>query len=80
VIRQMVQMKNRVSGPLMETGSATTSSGCIRWVLRRTDVQRGDPNRDRLAVARKMVCYKLAVERRQQDFLRAKEFSRTAAV
>jgi len=32
VVRQMVQMKNRVSGLLMETGSAMTSSGCTRWV------------------------------------------------
>jgi hypothetical protein len=32
------------------------------------------------AVARKMVCYMLAVERRQQDFVPAEEFSRTIAV
>jgi hypothetical protein len=34
---------------------------------------------DRLAVARKMVCYLLAVERGQRDFVPAEKFTRTAA-
>ncbi len=38
-----------------------------------------NPNRATLAVARKMVSYMLAVERRNQDFVPAEEFSRTAA-
>jgi transposase len=44
------------------------------------ELERGNRNRATLAVARKMVCYMLAVERRQQDFVPAEEFSRTIAV
>jgi hypothetical protein len=40
---------------------------------------RGNPNRATLAVARKMVAYMLAVERRQQDFVPAEEFRPAAA-
>ena len=42
------------------------------------ELERGDPNRATLAVARKMVCYMLAVERRKQDFVPAELFSRNA--
>jgi transposase len=41
--------------------------------------QRGNANRATLAVARKMVAYMLAVERRQQDFMSAEEFKTAAA-
>jgi transposase len=41
--------------------------------------QRGNKNRATLAVARKMVAYMLAVERRQQDFLPAEELGGAAA-
>jgi transposase len=41
--------------------------------------QRGNKNRATLAVARKMVAYMLAVERRKQDFVLPGEFSSTAA-
>jgi transposase len=41
--------------------------------------QRGNKNRATLAVARKMVAYMLAVERRKQDFVLTGEFSATAA-
>ena len=41
--------------------------------------QRGNRNRATLAVARKMVAYMLAVERRKQDFVLKGEFSGTAA-
>ena len=40
---------------------------------------RGNPNRATLAVARKMVAYMLAVERRQQNFVPAEEFRPPAA-
>ena len=43
------------------------------------ELERGNPNRATLAVARKMVCYMLAVERRQQDFVPAGELTPTAA-
>ena len=48
-------------------------------VLRAREMERGNTNRATLAVARKMVCYMLAVERRKQDFLPAEEFSQSAA-
>ncbi len=48
-------------------------------MIRARELERGNPNRATLAVARKMVGYMLAVERRNQDFVPAEEFSRTAA-
>jgi transposase len=48
-------------------------------LIRERELQRGNPNRATLAVARKMVCYMLAVERRKQDFVPAEKFSRTPA-
>jgi hypothetical protein len=47
--------------------------------VRARELERGNRNRATLAVARKMVCYLLAVDRRSQDFLPAEKFSRTAA-
>ena len=41
--------------------------------------QRGNRNRATLAVARKMVAWMIAVERRKQDFVPAEEFGGTAA-
>jgi transposase len=40
-------------------------------LVREKEIQRGNKNRATLAVARKMVTYMLAVERRQQDFVPA---------
>ncbi len=48
-------------------------------VIRARELERGNPNRATLAVARKMVSYMLAVERRHQDFVPAEKFSRTPA-
>ena len=48
-------------------------------VVRERELERGNPNRATLAVARKIVCYLLAVERGQRDFVPAEQFSRTAA-
>ncbi len=47
--------------------------------VRARELEKGDRNRATLAVARKMVCYLLAVDRRNQDFVPAGKFSRTAA-
>src|ERR1700688_4079601 len=44
-------------------------------LLREKEIQRGNKNRATLAVARKMVAYMLAVERRQQDFVPAEELA-----
>jgi transposase len=48
-------------------------------VVRARELEKGNHNRATLAVARKMVCYLLAVDRRNQDFVPAEKFSRTAA-
>jgi transposase len=48
-------------------------------VIHAKELEKGNPNRATLAVARKMVGYMLAVERRKQDFVPAEEFSRMAA-
>ena len=41
LIKQMVQMKNRVSGLLMETGGATISSGCTAGYFTSETPRRG---------------------------------------
>jgi transposase len=43
-------------------------------MVRARELERGNPNPATFAVARKMVCYMLAVERRQQDFVPAGEY------
>jgi len=48
-------------------------------MVRERELQKGNPNRATLAVARKMVGYMLAVERRKQDFVPAEKFKCTAA-
>jgi transposase len=48
-------------------------------MVRQRELDRGNPNRATLAVARKMVCYLLAVDRRGTDFVPAEEFKPTAA-
>ncbi|HEY2466917.1 MAG TPA: hypothetical protein VGI45_03605 [Terracidiphilus sp.] len=48
-------------------------------LVRERELERGNPNRATLAVARKMVCYLLAVERGQRDFVPVEEFSRITA-
>src|SRR6201999_1953452 len=45
-------------------------------VIRARELEKGNSNRAPLAVARKMGCYMLAVERRNQDFVPAEKFSR----
>jgi len=43
------------------------------------ELQRGNPNRATLAVARKLVAYLLAVDRRKEDFLPAEKFKQMVA-
>ena len=43
-------------------------------VVHQKERQRGNANRATLAVARKMVAYLLAVERKKRDFVPAEEF------
>lgn len=47
--------------------------------LHEKEMQKGNRNRATLAVARKLVCWILAVERRKQDFVSAEKFPGTAA-
>ena len=49
-----------------------------RWFARENYTKR-NPNRATLAVARKMVSYMLAVERRKQNFVPAENFTCTTA-
>ena len=48
-------------------------------MVRERELQKGNPNRATLAVARKMVSYMLAVERRKQNFVPAENFKRKSA-
>ena len=48
-------------------------------LLREKEIQRGNKNRATMAVARKLVSYMLAVDRRQQDFVPAEELVAKAA-
>jgi transposase len=48
-------------------------------MIRARELERGNPNRATLAVARKLVIYMLAVERRQQDWVPAEQFCRPTA-
>jgi len=53
-----------------------THIGALELALvREKEIQRGNKNRATLAVARKLVTYMLAVERRQQDFVPAEEMA-----
>jgi len=63
---------------LIEAAKLTPRESPELAVIRARELERGNPNRATLAVARKMVRY-IAVERRNQDFVPAEEFSRTAA-
>src|SRR5205085_9886189 len=66
--------------PLIEAAKLAPSESPELALTHARELERGNRNRATLAVARKMVCYMLAVERRQQDFVPAEEFSRTIAV
>jgi transposase len=48
-------------------------------MIRARELERGNPNRATLAVARKLAIYMLAVERRQQDWVPAEQFCRPTA-
>lgn len=48
-------------------------------VIHGKELEKENKNRATLEVARKMVSYMLAVEQRQQDFVPAEEFNKTAA-
>jgi transposase len=74
------QRNKHIQPVLIEAAKLAPSQSHELALIHARELERGNRNRATLAVARKMVCYMLAVERRQQDFVPAEEFSRTVAV
>ena len=74
------QRNKHIQRALIEAAKLAPSQSHELALTHARELERGNRNRATLAVARKMVCYMLAVERRQQDFVPAEEFSRTIAV
>ncbi len=64
---------------LIEAAKLATRESPDLAMIRAGELEKGNPKWATLAVARKMVIYMLAVERRQQDWAPSEQFSRTAA-
>ena len=73
------QRNKHIQRVLVEAAKLAPRESPELAMIRARELERGNPNRATLAVARKMVCYMLAVERRQQDFVPAGESIPTAA-
>src|SRR3974377_1418374 len=73
------QRNKHIQRVLVEAAKLAPRESQELAVARQGDLERGNPNRATLAVARKMVCYLLAVERRKQDFVPAEKFKQVAA-
>ena len=73
------QRNKHIQRVLIEAAKLATRESSELAMIRARELERGNPNRATLAVARKMVIYMLAVERRQQDWVAAEQFSRTVA-
>jgi transposase len=73
------QRNKHIQRVLIEAAKLAPRQSPELALVRARELERGNPNRATLAVARKMVSYMLAVERRNQDFVPAEKFSRTAA-
>ena len=73
------QRNKHIQRVLIEAAKLATRESPELAMIRARELERGNPNRATLAVARKMVIYMLAVERRQQDWVPAEQFRRTAA-
>jgi len=63
------QRNKHIQKVLIEAAKLAPRDSPELAMFRARELERGNPNRATLAVARKMVCYMLAVERRQQDFV-----------
>src|SRR5690242_4266210 len=74
------QRNKHIQRVLIEAAKLAPSESPELVLTHARELERGNRNRATLAVARKMVCYMLAVKRRQQDFVPAEEFSRSIAV
>jgi len=73
------QKNKHIQRVLIEAAKLAPSESPELALTHARELEKGNRNRATL-VARKMVCYMLAVERRQQDFVPAEEFSRSIAV
>lgn len=73
------QRNKHIQRVLVEAAKLAPRDSHDLAAVRERELERGNANRATLAVARKMVCYLLAVERGQRDFIAAEKFSRTAA-
>src|SRR5579863_2690545 len=73
------QRNKHIQRTLIEAAKLAPRESPELAMIRERELERGNPNRATLAVARKMVCYMLAVERRQQDFVTAGESMPTEA-
>lgn len=73
------QRNKHIQRVLIEAAKLAPGQSHELALIHARELERGNRNRATLAVARKVVCYMLAVERRQQDFVPAEEFSRTVA-
>src|ERR1700752_239190 len=65
------QRNKHIQRVLVEAAKLAPRESPELAMIRARELERGNPNRATLAVARKMICYMLAVERRQQDFVQA---------
>ena len=73
------QRNKHIQRTLVEAAKLAPRQSHELAVIHQKERQRGNANRATLAVARKMVAYMLAVERKQRDFMPAEEFGGTVA-
>lgn len=73
------QRNKHIQRVLIEAAKLAPRESPELAMIRERELERGNPNRATPAVARKMVCYMLAVERRQKDFVTAGELMPTEA-
>ena len=73
------QRNKHIQRVLIEAAKLAPRESPDLAMIRARELEKGNPNRATLAVARKIVIYMLAVERRQQDWVPAEQFRCTAA-
>jgi transposase len=73
------QRNKHIQRVLVEAAKLAPRNSPELAMVRDRELERGNPNRATLAVARKMVCYMLAVERRKQDFVSSGQILATPA-
>jgi len=73
------QRNKHIQSVLIESAKLATRYSHELAMVYDKERLRGNPNRATLAVARKLVAYMLAVERRKQNFVPAEEFRPTSA-